>query len=435
MKVKFKLLAVLRFIVQAISLVFLPGIFIMVFSGMKQIYVALINGDFSLFTLYPQLIAAITVIPFTMLLGRFFCGWMCAFGSMGEWLYALPRLLKKKRLRKELQVDRYLKFIKYIVLTATVIFLWTIKINIPAISPWDAFAQLPDFNSAIQLYAAGSAVLLLIIIGSIFIERFYCRYLCPLGAFFTIISRLRILKINKPTLKCGKCRICTSACPMGIPLYKYEKVKTGECIGCARCVEVCPRKNAELTAYGEGINPVLASAIAIVAITGLYSLESLANDRLSAFNTQGMITTISSNNAVTNNGQDSANSIILPESSQSSSASSKPSQSSSSNSQASSTPSSALTTTQKYKDGTYTGIGTGYRPNLSVTVTITSGKISSIQIGSNRETPSFANMPFNLIPKKIISSQSSKVDAVSGATRTSSGIMEAVSNALSKAAI
>jgi uncharacterized protein with FMN-binding domain len=223
---------------------------------------------------------------------------------------------------------------------------------------------------------------------------------------------------------------------MGIPLYKYEKVKTGECIGCVRCVEVCPRKNAELSAYGESINPVLASAIAIVAITGFYSLESLANDRLSAFNTQGMITTISSsNNAVTNNGQDSANSIILPESSQSSSASSKPSQSSSSNSQASSTPSSAPTTTQKYKDGTYTGIGTGYRPNLSVTVTITSGKISSIQIGSNRETPSFANMPFNLIPKKIISSQSSKVDAVSGATRTSSGIMEAVSNALSKAAI
>ncbi|MGL5577034.1 MAG: 4Fe-4S binding protein [Sarcina sp.] len=61
-------------------------------------------------------------------------------------------------------------------------------------------------------------------------ERFFCRYLCPLGAVFSIISRFKILKINKKKDKCGKCRLCTNKCVMGISLYEDDNVKSGECI-------------------------------------------------------------------------------------------------------------------------------------------------------------------------------------------------------------
>ena len=88
-------------------------------------------------------------------------------------------------------------------------------------------------------------ILVFIIIGAIFIERFFCKYLCPLGAIFAITSKLRLFKIDKPSAKCGKCRVCTNNCPMGIKLYKNEKVNNGECINCLRCTEVCPRKNAQ----------------------------------------------------------------------------------------------------------------------------------------------------------------------------------------------
>lgn len=88
-----------------------------------------------------------------------------------------------------------------------------------------------------------------------------------------------------------------------------------------------------------------------------------------------------------------------------------------------------------YKDGTYTGEGFGYRPGLVVEVTIKDDRITKIEIVSNNETPGFARLPFEIIPQEIIESQSTDVDVVSGATRTSYGIIMAVEDALNKAKI
>ncbi|ABP66350.2 FMN-binding domain protein [Caldicellulosiruptor saccharolyticus DSM 8903] len=88
-----------------------------------------------------------------------------------------------------------------------------------------------------------------------------------------------------------------------------------------------------------------------------------------------------------------------------------------------------------YKDGTYTGEGFGYRPGLVVEVTIKDDKITKIKIVSHNETQSFAQLPFEIIPQEIIQNQSTNVDIVSGATRTSYGIIMAVEDALNKAKI
>ena len=92
-------------------------------------------------------------------------------------------------------------------------------------------------------------------------------------------------------------------------------------------------------------------------------------------------------------------------------------------------------TAQSYKDGTYTGSGTGFRGTTKISVTVVSGKISSIKTVSKQDDTSYYNRAESTISKSIISKQSTSVDTVSGATYSSKGIIAAVENALSKKSI
>ena len=114
-------------------------------------------------------------------------------------------------------------------------------------------------------------LMILIAIGSLYIERFFCRYLCPLGGIFAIVSKFRLFRIRKPRSKCGSCRACTKRCPMGIPLYRSNVVKNAECIDCMSCVEICPRDNVTTNP-----KPAIAAAVAVVALTGMYFEGNIA---------------------------------------------------------------------------------------------------------------------------------------------------------------
>ncbi len=175
---------------------------------------------------------------------------------------------------------------------------------------------------------------------------------------------------------------------MGIKLYEMDKVNSGECINCFKCIAVCPRKNTKVNILGEDVNPLLPSAIAIAAFTGVNALGGVMND--------GMVNHASSNTV--------ASSSNINKSEQ-----------------------------KKYKDGTYTGVGKGKNPDLKVAVTIKDNKITNVEIISNNETK--GKEALNTIPNKIVDTQSTDVDVVSGATMTSKGIMEAVNDALSQAEI
>jgi len=86
------------------------------------------------------------------------------------------------------------------------------------------------------------------------------------------------------------------------------------------------------------------------------------------------------------------------------------------------------------KDGVYTGTANAYMPNLNVSVTIKGGVITDVKITSHSETPRWYNAVVNVIPNSIVKAQGTEIDAVSGATCSSYGIMAAVENALTKAA-
>jgi uncharacterized protein with FMN-binding domain len=381
---------VFRHITQVILFFLLPGMYALAFSEFKKIYSMIIDGNFHFIQAFPSLMEFVTVIILTMLLGRFFCGWLCAFGTYNDWIHLLGKKVFKINFKVNEKVDSVLKYMKYVILLMLLIVICTMASNIlNNTSPWDAFAQITDLSYVLSDLIIGFILLVLITIGAFFIERFFCRYLCPLGALFTIFSKISIFKIKKPNDKCGKCRICTSSCSMGLPLYKVNNVRGGECINCLKCVDVCPRKNAQANVLGENINPALASSVAIAAFAGIYGLNNFAGTTL------------------IQNGLGGATSV-------SSSSTTSPS--------------------EKYKDGTYTGTGTGFKGGTTtIEVKISKGKILDISTISQQDTPEYYEGTIGTITNEIISAQSTSVDTISGATYSCRGIIEAVQDALKQA--
>ncbi len=428
MKLKVSGKQLFRFFVQIFFFIVFPGLFILTYDAIKESYLMIVNGSFNFNELFPRIIEALAIIPVTIVFGRFFCGWLCAFGSLNDFIYNLSKKLFKVNFKVNKTADKYLKLIKYGVLLFGLVFLWNSKGNfLNSLSPWEAFGQLKEFPGMLSAYTTSFIVLLVIMIGAVFIERFFCRYLCPLGAVFTIVSKFSFFRISKPTHSCSKCSLCASKCSMGIELTKMEKVKSGECIYCLKCMDACPRKNPQMTAVRETINPVIAGTVAISALMGTYGLNNLVAQGIGNKNNISIVS--DNNNSSDSNGLFSIIQGNVPNADENTSSY-----------QQGTTPSTSEKTTnnnslQKYKDGTYTGVGRGYMPGLQVQVTVKNSKIASVEIVSSNETPRFAQMPFEIIPQKIVSSQSVSVDAVSGATRTSEGIMMAVEDALSQAVV
>jgi len=88
---KISKLNIFRRLVQIAAFILIPGLFISTFAAIKDVYIALIEGTFGFSTLSYQLCILIATIPITILMGRFFCGFLCAFGSMGDFFWSLSR--------------------------------------------------------------------------------------------------------------------------------------------------------------------------------------------------------------------------------------------------------------------------------------------------------------------------------------------------------
>jgi len=395
---KIKKTQVLRHVIQFILFLLLPGLYAMTFSELKTVYQMIIGGNFNFLQAFPSLVEFVAVMLLTIVMGRWFCGWLCAFGAYNDLIYFIARKVFKVKFRVNEKVDSILKYTKYVVLIFIIIISWTMGSDIlGTTSPWDAFGQITDLPTVFSSLIIGLILLVLITIGAFFVERFFCRYLCPLGAVFSIISRLGITKINKPKADCGKCRACTVNCSMGLKLYKVNGARGGDCINCLKCTEVCPRNNANANILGQDLNKELAGSVAMATMLGVYGLTNFGADALT---TSGII---SNNSAISNNATlDSSTSG---------------------------------STSQKYKDGTYIGSGQGFKGGITkISVTIADGKIAKIETLSNGDDRQYFERALGTITKEILSKQSTSVDTVSGATFSSKGIISAVKNALSQAA-
>ena len=184
------------------------------------------------------------LVFFGALLGRAVCGFLCPFGWLQELIYKIPFLKKLKSFRG----DKGLRKLKYLVLALTVVlplfFALTpffCKYLCPAGTLAGCFLALAD--AAVRpllggLFAWKAAVLIALAALSLLIWRPFCKYLCPLGAFYGFFNRFALCRGELDADKCVRCGKCAEVCRMGVE--PTENVNSAECIRCGDCVRACP---------------------------------------------------------------------------------------------------------------------------------------------------------------------------------------------------
>jgi ferredoxin len=116
-------------------------------------------------------------------------------------------------------------------------------------------------------FSIGFAVLVAAVVGSFVYDRFFCKYLCPMGATLGLISKFSIFKVRRTTTTCIDCKACDIACPVNINVSEAETVNSPECINCNECVTACPVKDtlAMSTSGGKRLS-ALGTTVAVVAV-------------------------------------------------------------------------------------------------------------------------------------------------------------------------
>jgi hypothetical protein len=277
---KRRLTTVLRLAIQVVFFIVFPSLFAAGFTGVRYVAGQVHSHDpvsFNLFVLNLLILFASVV-----LFGRFFCGYLCAFGSLGDWLYlASSKLLKlagKRPLRLPVRLTHALLYLKYLILVAIVAACLTDTYRlVSGYDPWSVFAALLSGNplsiQAHEGWQIACLVLGVIVVGMLLIERFFCQFLCPLGALLGLLPMLPILLVNRDKETCIKgCSVCVRVCPAALSLGE-ERGVSGECFQCDTCRAACPKGNVksliDRTAWS---NPlfVVCKALLIGAVCYLF---------------------------------------------------------------------------------------------------------------------------------------------------------------------
>jgi NAD-dependent dihydropyrimidine dehydrogenase PreA subunit len=129
--------------------------------------------------------------------------------------------------------------------------------------PWAAYHHILS-SELLSGFWVGLIVLLLSIAGSLLYDRFFCKYLCPMGGFLGLINRIGWFRIKRVDETCTHCMACNKACPMNIKVESLAQVQSSECINCSLCVSACPVRN---TLVIEGPRKGRVSAGAVLGIT------------------------------------------------------------------------------------------------------------------------------------------------------------------------
>lgn len=105
------------------------------------------------------------------------------------------------------------------------------------------------------------------LLGSFLYDRFFCKYLCPLGAFYGIIGKISPTRIERNDNLCVHCQDCNGACPVNIDVDKAVKITDPECINCNECVVACPNKGAlEVKTARNTVQPIAM----LIVVVGLF---------------------------------------------------------------------------------------------------------------------------------------------------------------------
>lgn len=256
------------------------------FGGLQALGSYLTMDSLSCSMTSTQIMMGVALFIGIVLFSRLFCGYICPLGTIGEWIGKLGERMKIRITPKGF-IDLALRLLKYVLLFFT--FYFTLKSSELFCKKYDPYyAVASGFNSDVVLLWAVLAITALLV-GSLFIRLFWCRYLCPLGALSAIfkfsywfvgvtvlyvilllagveipwlyplivitaggyileVTRMTRVRpdpvhITRNTETCIDCGLCSAECPQGIDVASMKKVTHTDCTLCGDCLHVCPEKN------------------------------------------------------------------------------------------------------------------------------------------------------------------------------------------------
>jgi polyferredoxin len=206
----------------------------------------------------------------SILFHKAFCGWLCPIGTLSEGLWKAGRRFLKFTWRLPRWADTALRSLKYILLG----FFAYAVLGMPAAAiraflegPYGMIADVKMLNFFRFMGSTAAITLLALVLLSIAIKNFWCRYLCPYGALVGLGSLLSPARIRRNPDRCIDCAKCAVACPSLLPVDKKITIRSAECTACLECVAVCPAQDAlAMSGPRTGILPAWALAAGVAAI-------------------------------------------------------------------------------------------------------------------------------------------------------------------------
>lgn len=281
------------------------------FGGIQALGSYLTMDSLSCSMTSTQIMMGVVLFIGIVLFSRLFCGYICPLGTIGEWIGKLGDRLKVRFTPKGL-ADYALRLPKYALLFIT--FYFTLKSSELFCKKFDPYyAVASGFNSDVVLLWALLAIVALVV-GSLFVRLFWCRYLCPLGALSAIfkfswwflgimaiyvvlllagldipyiyplvvitaggyileVARMEKVwpdpvHITRNTDTCIDCGLCTEKCPQGIDVASMKKVTHTDCTLCGDCLNNCPEKNT-LQINRKNMKWLPAAVLGVLIVLGI----------------------------------------------------------------------------------------------------------------------------------------------------------------------
>jgi len=188
----------------------------------------------------------LTFLSMAFLLRKAFCSWLCPVGTISEYLWRAGKRVFKRNFVLPRWLDLPLRGLKYLLLG---FFVWAIStMSVVGIrdfmqSPYGLIADVKMLNFFRHIGETGLIVLGVLVVASVFVQNFWCRFLCPYGALLGLTAWFSPARIRRNTETCIDCAKCTKACPASLPVDKLVQIRSVECTGCLECVAVCPAQD------------------------------------------------------------------------------------------------------------------------------------------------------------------------------------------------